>query len=107
MAHEARGDQIREAVREHYAAMAVRAQAPSRGCCSGAIDSTAVGLYRSGELGEVPAAAAQAALGCGNPTLLADLAPGETVLDLVQAAASTSCSPPSALAPPARPTAST
>ncbi|MHB0874592.1 MAG: arsenite methyltransferase [Anaerolineae bacterium] len=82
MASETTSEKIREAVREHYAAAAVNAQTRSQGCCSGGIDPGAQRLYQGGELGEVPAGAAQAALGCGNPTLLAELAPGETVLDL-------------------------
>src|SRR5204862_7561659 len=39
-------------------------------------------LYDSGQQGEVPALAMRASLGCGNPTALAELKPGETVLDL-------------------------
>src|SRR5205823_9884262 len=39
-------------------------------------------LYSSAELGELPLAAALASLGCGNPTALAELKPGEKVLDL-------------------------
>jgi SAM-dependent methyltransferase len=39
-------------------------------------------LYEEGEAAILPAAALQASLGCGNPTLLANLQPGETVLDL-------------------------
>src|SRR4029079_15893553 len=39
-------------------------------------------LYREGELAGVPQAAALASLGCGNPTALAELHPGEVVLDL-------------------------
>jgi SAM-dependent methyltransferase len=40
------------------------------------------GLYGDAERAEVPDAAVAASLGCGNPMLVADLAPGETVLDL-------------------------
>ena len=39
-------------------------------------------LYSSAELGDIPVAAALASLGCGNPTALAELRPGEKVLDL-------------------------
>ena len=55
----------------------------------------------------LPAEAVLASLGCGNPTALAELKPGEIVLDLGSAAASTCCSRPSASARPARRTAST
>ena len=48
MASEATGDQIREAVREHYAAAAVNAQGRTRGCCPGGIDPSAYRLYESG-----------------------------------------------------------
>src|SRR5208283_2297404 len=39
-------------------------------------------LYREGETASIPAAAVAASLGCGNPTTLTELKPGETVLDL-------------------------
>ena len=59
----------------------------SRGtsCCgTEAVDATAItsDLYSQLELGEIPVAAALASLGCGNPTALAELRPGERVLDL-------------------------
>jgi len=50
-------------------------------CCSGA-DLVTEGLYSSQEQGELPEAAVLASLGCGNPTALAELNPGEIVLDL-------------------------
>lgn len=56
------------------------------GCGSAAFDGTVDpitrDLYVSGETAELPEAAVLASLGCGNPTALADLRPGETVLDL-------------------------
>ncbi|QBD75991.1 arsenite methyltransferase [Ktedonosporobacter rubrisoli] len=55
------------------------------GCCSsGAHQSDPItsDLYTQMELGEIPVAAALASLGCGNPTALAELRPGEKVLDL-------------------------
>jgi SAM-dependent methyltransferase len=57
------------------------------GCCGsassqGAIDPITSNLYKLGETADLPAEALAASLGCGNPTALADLRPGETVLDL-------------------------
>ena len=49
-------------------------------CCGG--DTITGGLYDKVEAGQIPEAALLASLGCGNPTALATLAPGETVLDL-------------------------
>lgn len=76
-------DLILEAVRERYADAARAANDPS--CCStpgaatGLIGSS---LYDPHDTDTLPDAALAAALGCGNPTLLADLHPGEVVLDL-------------------------
>lgn len=75
-------DDIREAVRERYA----RAVTQTPGCCGSASSVTkqvfGEGLYSRAELGLIPVAAAQASLGCGNPVAVAELNPGETVLDL-------------------------
>jgi SAM-dependent methyltransferase len=75
---------IRDEIRDHYGRAAL-AVLDSSGCCG----STAVGdpvfgpgLYGSAELAPLPPDAVAASLGCGNPTALADLRPGETVLDL-------------------------
>jgi arsenite methyltransferase len=56
-------------------------------CCGGAAfdgqtDPITANLYVNGEIDELPEAAVLASLGCGNPTALAELKPGETVLDL-------------------------
>jgi len=56
-------------------------------CCGGAAfdgqtDPITANLYVNGEVDELPEAAVLASLGCGNPTALAELKPGETVLDL-------------------------
>ena len=52
-------------------------------CCGPAgCDAITANLYSSADLGAVPAQAAAVSLGCGNPTHLAAIAPGETVLDL-------------------------
>jgi SAM-dependent methyltransferase len=57
----------------------------SSGCCGSSTaswDPITADLYDEGQAAGVPAAALLASLGCGNPTALADLHPGETVLDL-------------------------
>jgi arsenite methyltransferase len=71
---------IHETVREHYAAAAVRAS-EGVSCCS---DAGTIGaeLYSALERDDLPDAAVLASLGCGNPTAVADLHPGERVLDL-------------------------
>lgn len=82
-------DDIREAVRERYAASARSALAVADDSCCGTrccSDGPAASDPISGDLYDadaVPSAGALAAsLGCGNPTLLADLQPGQDVLDL-------------------------
>lgn len=91
--------ELREQVRQRYAEAARAASAAEgnplalvdAGCCSaascapGGIDvDAAFGsvLYDRDELAAVPAEAVAASLGCGNPTAVADLRPGERVLDL-------------------------
>src|SRR5437588_12903706 len=86
--------QLREAVRERYGRTALEvlgADEPQAASCCGADccggekgigDAVTSNLYSSTELGELPLAAALASLGCGNPTALAELKPGEKVLDL-------------------------
>ena len=82
--------EIREQVRARYAesARAVAGDGEgcgcgSGGCCEGA-EGGAFGeaLYDAGQRGELPGAAVLASLGCGNPTAVAELNEGETVLDL-------------------------
>jgi arsenite methyltransferase len=70
---------IKEAVREKYSQAAVRA-----GSCCGARPSDPItsNLYSEQETGVLPETAVLASLGCGNPTALAELKEGETVLDL-------------------------
>jgi arsenite methyltransferase len=73
---------VREAVRERYAAAAQRA---GEGCDSGCgcgTDVFGADLYDAEEAGGAPAQAVSASLGCGVPTAVADLHEGETVLDL-------------------------
>ena len=85
------GEQLREAVRERYGRTALQvagtgtsASCCGSDCCGGQVDSGVVtsDLYSSAELGALPITAALASLGCGNPTALAELKPGEKVLDL-------------------------
>jgi arsenite methyltransferase len=80
---------IKEAVKEKYAEAALRATKGGSSCC-GASPSSATGscdpitsnLYDASQTGQIPEEALLASLGCGNPTALAKLNPGETVLDL-------------------------
>src|SRR5437763_1282445 len=85
-------DDLREEVRRRYAASA-RAVTEGTGgggcgrgsCCSdGESDAAKFGeaLYDAEQRGELPEAATLASLGCGNPTAVAELREGETVLDL-------------------------
>jgi arsenite methyltransferase len=80
---------IREQVRERYAqeAQRVRQGTPRSGCCGGPKttscgDPITSNLYQIGETAGLPDDAIAASRGCGNPTALAELKPGETVLDL-------------------------
>ena len=79
---------VRAAVRERYAAAArvVAERAPAAcgcGCGGGAsADPITANLYDPAESAGLPEKAVLASLGCGNPTALAELRPGETVLDL-------------------------
>ena len=89
-------DVVKEQVRKKYAELAVATQeggdasccGSSCGCGSGEAAATAAivdlahGSYSEAEKGELPQAAVGASLGCGNPTALATLSPGEVVLDL-------------------------
>ena len=70
--------ELREAVRARYAAAAT-----GQGCCGPANDdSFGANLYSSTDRDQLPAEAVAASLGCGNPTAVAELHPGERVLDL-------------------------
>jgi SAM-dependent methyltransferase len=77
-------DQVRDEVRRHYARAALAVLEPA-GCCAPTTAGDPVfgpGLYDPAELAPLPADAVAASLGCGNPTAMADLRPGEVVLDL-------------------------
>jgi len=84
---------VREQVRERYAAAAraVGEQSePGTSCCAPSVSTASAdgeqvfgaALYGSAEAEHAPQAAVAASLGCGVPTAVADLQPGETVLDL-------------------------
>jgi SAM-dependent methyltransferase len=84
---------LREQVRRRYAAAAERVGAEESteggaGCCGPAAlpveeaDACGAGLYDAESQAAIPDTAALASLGCGNPTAVAELRPGETVLDL-------------------------
>ncbi len=73
---------VKEAVKEHYGSAARKVREGGAGCCPGGGDPIIADLYDSAESSEVPVEALQASLGCGNPTALAELHPGEVVLDL-------------------------
>lgn len=72
---------IKDAVREKYGKAAMRA---GESCCGNGVGAGPItsNLYTDDETGELPDAAVAASLGCGNPAALAELRPGETVLDL-------------------------
>jgi len=80
-------DSLREHVRERYAEAARGAETGSGcGCGSGSCcegeEAGDFGMYSAEQRGELPDAALLASLGCGNPTAVAELHEGETVLDL-------------------------
>ncbi len=80
-------ESIAEKVREEYAQVARQAANQGSSGCGSApagnpIASQLSGLYGEGEIASLPAEALAAWRGCGNPTALAELKPGETVLDL-------------------------
>jgi len=80
--------ELKEQVREKYGQAALRVQTGGSSCCGataaldGCCDPITSNLYDATQTGELPQEAVLASLGCGNPTLLAQLNPGETVLDL-------------------------
>jgi len=80
------GGTIKDVVKAKYGAAALRAASGSTSCCGGTTsggtsDPITSNLYGD-ETAELPAEAVAASLGCGNPTALAELRPGEVVLDL-------------------------
>ena len=80
--------ELKEQVREKYRQAALRVKTGGSSCCGasaaldGCCDPITSNLYDAAQTGELPPEAVLASLGCGNPTALAQLNPGETVLDL-------------------------
>jgi arsenite methyltransferase len=81
--------ELTQIVRAKYGEAALRAQAGGRSSCCGAgaalescCDPITSNLYDANQTGGIPDAALNASLGCGNPTALAELKPGDVVLDL-------------------------
>ncbi len=82
------GTNVRDVVKEKYGQAALRVTSGGSGCC-GATAASGLGcdpitsnLYDAEQTGQLPEEAVLASLGCGNPTALAQLNPGEIVLDL-------------------------
>jgi arsenite methyltransferase len=78
---------IREVVKEKYGQAALRVKSGGSSCCgatagNGCADPITANLYDASQAGQIPEEALLASLGCGNPTALAQLGPGEIVLDL-------------------------
>ncbi len=79
---------VKDVVKEKYGRAALRVMSGGSSCC-GATAASGLGcdpitsnLYDAAQTGQLPEEAVLASLGCGNPTALAQLNPGETVLDL-------------------------
>ncbi|OFW05407.1 MAG: arsenite S-adenosylmethyltransferase [Acidobacteria bacterium RIFCSPLOWO2_12_FULL_59_11] len=81
-------ENIKEVVKEKYGQAALRVSTGASSCCGassaleGCCDPITSNLYDTAQANQIPQAALLASLGCGNPTALAKLNPGETVLDL-------------------------
>jgi arsenite methyltransferase len=77
---------LKEAVKEKYGQAALRVVEGGTSCCGavpeGCCDPITSNLYDGSQASEIPEEALLASLGCGNPTMLAELRPGEIVLDL-------------------------
>src|SRR5208282_4911329 len=81
-------ENIKEVVREKYGQAALRVHTGGSSCCGasaaadGCCDPITSNLYDAAQTLHIPEEALKASLGCGNPTALAQLGEGETVLDL-------------------------
>jgi arsenite methyltransferase len=79
---------IKEVVKERYGQAALRVHSGGSSCCGASTalesccDPITTNLYDQSQTSQIPEDAVKASLGCGNPTALAQLNPGETVLDL-------------------------
>jgi len=84
---DAKATSIKEVVKQKYGEAALRVKSGGSSCCgatsgTGCADPITTNLYDASQAGQIPEEALLASLGCGNPTALAQLKPGETVLDL-------------------------
>jgi arsenite methyltransferase len=81
-------EQVKEVVKQKYGEAARRVIAGAGNSCCGTaacgteVDPITRNLYAETQVSTLPETAVKASLGCGNPTALAELKPGETVLDL-------------------------
>jgi methylase of polypeptide subunit release factors len=83
MESQVNAQRLRVEIRRRYAQRALGVIDGSGGCCSGSsCDAVSRDLYSLNEAEAVPEDALNASLGCGNPTALASIQPGEIVLDL-------------------------
>jgi SAM-dependent methyltransferase len=88
MATETKEARIKEVVKERYGQAALRVKGGGSSCCGaspaevGSCDPITTELYDAAQIGQLPEEAVLASLGCGNPTALAQLHPGDVVLDL-------------------------
>ena len=78
---------VKEIVKQKYGEAALRVKSGGSSCCgatasTGCCDPITTNLYDAAQAAQIPEEALLASLGCGNPTALAQLKPGETVLDL-------------------------
>jgi SAM-dependent methyltransferase len=78
---------VKDRVKEKYGQAALRVETGGSSCCgaspaNGCCDPITSNLYDASEVGGLPENAVLASLGCGNPTALATLHPGDVVLDL-------------------------
>src|SRR5277367_2312952 len=81
--------ELKDIVKEKYGQAALRVTTGGSSCCGASarldgcsVDPITSNLYDASQAGQIPEEAVLASLGCGNPTALARLNPGETVLDL-------------------------
>ncbi len=78
---------VKQIVKKRYGQAAAQAKSGERSCCGPSssccsVDPITKNLYSLNEMSSLPDMAVLASLGCGNPTALAELSPGEIVLDL-------------------------
>jgi arsenite methyltransferase len=98
---------VKEVVRNRYAEAAQNVRTGSSCCGAREWDPITSNLYADVETRNLPENAILASLGCGNPTALAELREGETVLDLGSGGGIDVLLSAAAWAPPERPTGST